>query len=374
MHPVEGRDPAPLEQGGDLLVGEDHQALDQPVGLGLLDPASGDDVACLVELELGLAGGDRQLAGGAGLAEAGRRRPGDPERLRDLLRGRLAAGEDAVEAVVVEARVGADHAAIEAGGADRRAGAELDLGGDGEPLDPRGEAAGLVAQHRGEHRRDRARDVGAVRPLQGLAVERRSPAARAPRRRRYGSTAARRRPRAAPRRRRRSPWRMRGSTVKVESLVRSRRGPGSAATEAAASRASRSSASRKPRPGPRSHSSAAETSRATVAEPSSRSTRPLPGPNSTRAMRPSRSRPSRPSGTCGPRSNSGTAAAKRPRRSTSATWVPRNERPAPLRARSLNPAPAPRPAPAPARRARRARAAGPRRPVWRDGRAPGRRA
>ena len=104
-----------LEQRGDLLVGEDHQPLDQPVGLGLRDAAGGDDVAVLVEAELGLAGFDVELAAGAALARAPRPPRGRSPAARRPRRGAsLAPGEDPVELVVVEARVGADQAAVEA--------------------------------------------------------------------------------------------------------------------------------------------------------------------------------------------------------------------------------------------------------------------
>jgi len=54
VHAVDRRHPAPGQELSHLFVGEDHQPLDQAVGLGLLDPAGRHHVAGGVELELGL--------------------------------------------------------------------------------------------------------------------------------------------------------------------------------------------------------------------------------------------------------------------------------------------------------------------------------
>ena len=51
---VDGGHAAALAELGDLLVGEDHQLLDQPVGLGLLDGFGAHHRAVVVELELRL--------------------------------------------------------------------------------------------------------------------------------------------------------------------------------------------------------------------------------------------------------------------------------------------------------------------------------
>ena len=88
VDPVDRRHPLALEQLRDLFVGEDHQALDQPVGLGLRHGAGADDVALRVEGELGLGGLDVEAGRPAALAERRRRRARDLERLGDLLRGR----------------------------------------------------------------------------------------------------------------------------------------------------------------------------------------------------------------------------------------------------------------------------------------------
>ena len=89
---VERRRPATLAELGDALVGEDHQLLDQPVGLGLLDRVGADDVAVGVEAELGLGGRDLECRrrGGAraarpppaGRARAAPRSPREASRAR----------------------------------------------------------------------------------------------------------------------------------------------------------------------------------------------------------------------------------------------------------------------------------------------------
>ena len=50
---IEGGDATALEQLGDPLVGEDHQLLDQAVGLGLPHRVGADDLSVL-EPEIGL--------------------------------------------------------------------------------------------------------------------------------------------------------------------------------------------------------------------------------------------------------------------------------------------------------------------------------
>ena len=132
--------------------------------------------------------------------------------------------------------------------------------------------------------------------------------------------------------------------MKVGSSVRSRRGPGSAATESTTSRASCSSARRKPRPGPRSQSSAAETSRATAAR-AQLAQHPAPsGPELDQGDPPVEVAPVSPE-----RRSAGRARTAAPRRRSGPAARPRRRecrgpsaRPAPLRGRALNPAPAPR--------------------------------
>ena len=117
VDPVDRRHPLALEQLRHLLVGEDHQPLDQPVRLGLGDAAGADHVAARVEAELGLEGLDVEAGRAAPLAQRRGRLAGDRQRLGDRLRRFGPTGEDDVELVVVEPRVGADAAAVEGGGA-----------------------------------------------------------------------------------------------------------------------------------------------------------------------------------------------------------------------------------------------------------------
>ena len=173
-----GRSPAPARaarQLRDLLVGEDHQPLDQAVGLGLGD-RRGRRRRCprrrsrtparpirrrgwsAPRCSPSAAATSRAAASGSATA-AGGSRP---------------AGEDRVELVVVEAGVGADAAAVEAGRARPRPRPQLDLGGHRQPLDPGGEAAGVAAERVRQHRLDRAGDVGAVGAPPRLEVERRA--------------------------------------------------------------------------------------------------------------------------------------------------------------------------------------------------------
>ena len=54
MHAVEGRHAALLQEPRHLLVGGDHQVLDQAVRLGLVHRLGADDVPAAVEPEIGL--------------------------------------------------------------------------------------------------------------------------------------------------------------------------------------------------------------------------------------------------------------------------------------------------------------------------------
>ena len=201
---VDRRHPLALQQLRDLLVGEDHQPLDQAVRLGLGDAARAADVAGRVEAELRLEGLDVEAGRAAPLAQRRRRLARHRQRLGDRLRRFGAAGEDRVELVVVEPRVGADAAAVEARRGRPAARSQLDLRGHREALDARRQAARLLAQRVRQHRLDRARRVGAVAAAPRLAVERRAG-------RHVGGDVGdvdpepqRRLPRAAPRPRRRS--------------------------------------------------------------------------------------------------------------------------------------------------------------------------
>ena len=84
---VDGGDAAVDQELGDPLVGEDHQPLDQPVGLGLRHPVGGDDVAVGVELELRLGRFDVEAGSAAVLAERGGDVAGRGERFGDLAGG-----------------------------------------------------------------------------------------------------------------------------------------------------------------------------------------------------------------------------------------------------------------------------------------------
>ena len=75
VHPVQRRHRALLEHARDLLVGGDHQVLDQPVGLGLRDRSAADHVPRPVELELRLGAFEHQRRP---RAPAARRAPPPP--------------------------------------------------------------------------------------------------------------------------------------------------------------------------------------------------------------------------------------------------------------------------------------------------------
>ena len=133
---------------GDQLVGEDHQLLDQPVSLRLRNGTSGGDVALGVECEFRLGGDDLQRARPLAASGTGNL-ASDLERPGNLGRGRLAAGEDPVKLVIVQAGVGEDARAREREVPDPRVGIEADLGCHRQTLDSRREAAGLVAEDGG---------------------------------------------------------------------------------------------------------------------------------------------------------------------------------------------------------------------------------
>ena len=203
VHPVDGRDAAALEELGDTLVREDHQVLDQPVGLGLRDRVGAGHPSVL-EAELRLEALHLERGAGAAPGESRGRLSGEGQRLGDRPWRPGTAREDLVELVVVETRVRADQAAVEAG-RKRLAGLrELDLRGDRQAI-PLGE--------RGCTRRSRARAGASVRPGRerrwsspggGPPSRGALPAERGPPRRRCGSRGARRARSEKRRRRRRS--------------------------------------------------------------------------------------------------------------------------------------------------------------------------
>ena len=84
---VDRRHPLALEQLRHLFVGEDHQPLDQAVGLGLRRPSGRATTLPLgVEAELGLGGLDVEAGRAALLAQRRRGLAGDRQRLGDRLR------------------------------------------------------------------------------------------------------------------------------------------------------------------------------------------------------------------------------------------------------------------------------------------------
>ena len=145
-----------------MLVGEDHQLLDEHVGFRLtLQPCPGD-TALAVEIEddfrrLHLQG----TACKALCAQLSRQRVVQLERLDDggrrLTSFRLRVGQSCV---------GTDHRPVE-----RRLTGRWDLDGDAEPVLVRPERAEVVGELVRQHRGDRARDVCRKRSLRGTAVE-----------------------------------------------------------------------------------------------------------------------------------------------------------------------------------------------------------
>jgi hypothetical protein len=174
VHAIQGHRAPTVAELGDPLVGEDHQLLDQAVGLGLGHGARPDHRAVGVELELRLGGRHLKRAARTVLGQPGGRRARCLERLGYRLGRALVAREEAVELVVVEPCVRADQAAVEARRARTAVRGEDDLRGDDESLRARGEAAGVVRERRRQHRLDGPGDVGAVGASQRLRLERRA--------------------------------------------------------------------------------------------------------------------------------------------------------------------------------------------------------
>ena len=139
---------APLAELGDLLVGEDHQVLDQAVRLGLGDrprrrprrrrrrssnSGSNDSTSSGRPRRRSASAAAASRASASGSATA--------------LGRRSRAGEDRVELVVVEPRVGADAAAVEAGRARPCRPAPSSISAvTARRSTPGREAAGLVAE------------------------------------------------------------------------------------------------------------------------------------------------------------------------------------------------------------------------------------
>ena len=134
----------------DRLVGGDHQVLDQAVGLGLRARADLDDVAALVEVELRLARESTASAprcSRARCSAAAASRAAASGSAHGSARA-LGAGEDAVDALVVEALVGADQRAVERGAARRSAPSQLELDRHRQALAPGHQRARVVRQRR----------------------------------------------------------------------------------------------------------------------------------------------------------------------------------------------------------------------------------
>ncbi len=168
---VEGRDLSPLAELGDLLVGEDHQVLDQAVRLRLGDRFRSHDGAVGVEVELGLERLDLQGADATAIGQRRGRPPRERKRLGDSRGSGLSPVEDPIELVVVEALVRADAGPLEAGRPRNAVGTHDDLRGHRQALHPRREAARIVGKRSRQHRLDRARDVRARRTAKGLGLE-----------------------------------------------------------------------------------------------------------------------------------------------------------------------------------------------------------
>ena len=170
VDPVDGRDAAALEELSDTLVREDHQLLDQPVGLGLRDRVGAGHPSVL-EPELGFEALHLERGAGAAAGESHGRLSGEGQRLGDRPRGPRTASKHLVELVVVEAHVRADQAAVEAGRKRLACLRELDLRGDREAIPLGSEAARVARERERQHRCDPAGNVGGVRAAAGLLFE-----------------------------------------------------------------------------------------------------------------------------------------------------------------------------------------------------------
>src|SRR5439155_25744372 len=151
-----------------------HQMLDEPVRLRLHAALGARDVAVAVEGELRLDALDRERALlRAALGERAGHLARRLQRVGPRLLRALVTGEDAVDAVVVEALVGADLAAVERRAADLGAG-EVHLDGYGVAVLVRAQRARVVGQRLGQHGLDGPGDVDRSRALVRLAVDERA--------------------------------------------------------------------------------------------------------------------------------------------------------------------------------------------------------
>ena len=169
VNAVEGRQAVVGQVAGDLLVGQDHELLDQAVRLRLLLMAHTGHVAVGVELEgrLGVA----DLDGVSPPGERTRDLPCDGEPVRPRSLGAGPPREDLVHLAVGEALVAAHARAVERDSLHRGA-VQLQLEGHGELVLAGAQRAGARGEHLRQHRLDRSGDVDAGAPAQRLAVQR----------------------------------------------------------------------------------------------------------------------------------------------------------------------------------------------------------
>ena len=173
---VQRRHAALGQQPRDLLVGRDHEVLDEPVRLGLLARAATRRRARRRRSETP-ARTSRARAPTAHRrrsCSAAETRAGRGERRRPRLERRLVAGEDPVDALVVQARVGADRRAVERRAHDVGARRSRARRSPPRARSPRHERAGVVGQRLGQHRLDAAGDVDARPAPRRLAVDERA--------------------------------------------------------------------------------------------------------------------------------------------------------------------------------------------------------
>ncbi len=171
VHAVQARHVPERQLLRDGLVGGDHEVLDQRMrlcGHAAFDVAH---FAVGVEGELRLLGLERQRTAVSRPRPAERRRglPRRRQRLRPRLARGLATGEDRVHAVVVQALVGTDRRAVEAGAAHASL-RDLHLHRDRHPVPAGHQRARVRGERVGQHRLHRARHVRRGRALAGLRV------------------------------------------------------------------------------------------------------------------------------------------------------------------------------------------------------------
>ena len=164
MHAIESGAVAAGEERSDVLVGEDHQLLDEHVRVWLgLQNSFGDTTVAEAKLELRRLHGER-AAREAPLAQTGGEHRVQVELLED---GRV--GLTTLCLPVAEPGVRADHRAVE----ERLGAAGRQLDGDAQPILVRPQRAGVVGELVRQHRRDEPGDVGREGAARGPVVERR---------------------------------------------------------------------------------------------------------------------------------------------------------------------------------------------------------